>query len=154
VILLICSRKSIRNRLSSGFSLLEIFVVLAMMGGLLTTTLITFEGVMERWHLNIATDQVVQTLKHAQFLALTQQRSHKIVGSGTQLWIKKRGEPLEETSWESLPADFVVTANSWPSFSPYGFASRGTISLKSPHYSTEIIVSTLGSIRHTDIQHK
>ncbi len=154
MILWVCPRKSIPKRFSSGFSLLEIFVVLAMIGVVLSTTFVTFEGVIERWNLNIATDQVVQTLKHAQFLALTQRRSHKIVGIGAQLWIKRQGEPLEETSWASLAANLVVTSNRWPSFSPYGFANAGTIFLESPHYSTQIKVSTIGSIRQTDIQLK
>ena len=143
-----------RPHFVAGFTLVEILIVLGMISLLLTLTLISLEGVIERWNLRIAKDQVVQTLKHAQFLSLTLRTSHQILGSGTRLWIQKQGQPPIEPSWESLSDNLSLTANRWPSFSAFGFATAGTISLQSEHYSLQIKVSSIGSIRHTEIQAK
>ncbi|MBF0280275.1 MAG: prepilin-type N-terminal cleavage/methylation domain-containing protein [SAR324 cluster bacterium] len=137
-----------------GFSLLETLLVLAMIGVILGTSFLSLDGLIERWHLSIAKDRVLQTLKYAQFLSLTQRQTHQISGKGTQLWIHKRGNSQDEFSWETLPDDLLLHVSRWPSFSPYGFAKAGTIYLESSRYSTQIIVSTIGSIRSTEIQAK
>ena len=105
--------------------------------------------------MNRALDEVMQTLKHAQFLSLTQRRSHSILGSGAQIWITRSGgESISATPWVSLPSGFRVSANRWPSFSPYGFANAGTVSLESQKYSVQIKVGFIGSIRSTALQSK
>lgn len=135
-----------------GFTLLEMLVVLTLIGVLFASALFTAEGMLERWTMNRALAQVLQTLKHAQFLALTQQRSHGILGAGAQLWITQK--PLPDMPWHDLPSDLAVSANQWPSFSPYGFAKAGTVSLESRNYFIQIKVGPIGSIRQTALQSK
>lgn len=138
-----------------GFSLLEVLIVVALFGFFVTTALFSFEGILERWSMNRALEQVTQTLKHAQFLSLTQRRSHGITGSGAELWIVRTGgKSVSVPPWVSLPGGFAVSANQWPSFSPHGFANAGTVSLESQNYLVQIKVGPIGSIRSTDLQGK
>lgn len=146
--------KKAKSRLQ-GFSLLEVLIVVGLFGFFATTALFTFEGILERWSMNRALEQVTQTLKHAQFLSLTKRRSHGITGSGAQLWIvRSGGESVSVPPWVSLPGGFAVSANRWPSFSPHGFAQGGTLSLESQNYLVQIKVGPVGSIRSTDLQSK
>ena len=143
------------HQAKQGFSLLELLIGMAILGVVYVSLILSIEGLLERWYLRMAANQVVQTLKHAQFLALTQRNSHGIKGSGTQLWITGSDKlQLTEESWESLPSDLTLTANRWPSFSPYGFAGGGTIVVESEHFFLQVKVGPIGGIRYTEIQSK
>ncbi len=143
------------RRGKQGFSLLELLIGIAILGVVYVAVFVTMEGLLERWYLRMAVDQVVQTLKQAQLLALTQRRAFGIQGTGTQLWITgSDNQPLGEESWESLPADLTLTANRWPSFSPYGFARGGTIKVESERFFLQVKVGPIGGIRYTEIQNK
>ncbi|MBF0289464.1 MAG: type II secretion system protein [SAR324 cluster bacterium] len=137
-----------------GATLFELLVVLGIIGFIISITLFNFEEFVERVSVDLNAKQVVEALKHAQFLSLTRQQSHEVVGAGSQLWIKSKGDHPENIVWNSFPRGFTIDANRWPSFSSFGFARAGTIIMESQHYAVQIKVSTLGSIRLTEIQHK
>ena len=144
-----------RQEAKQGFSLLELLIGIAILGIVYVAVFVSVEGLLERWYLRMGANQVMQTLKHAQFLALTLRHSHGIEGAGSELWIIRPDKlQLSEESWESLPADLTLTANRWPSFSPYGFARGGTIAVESEHYLLQVKVGPIGGIRYTEIQSK
>ncbi len=136
-----------------GASLLELLIVLSIIGCTLTIAFFDFDELVERMYVDLTTNQIMEALKHAQFLSLTKQQSYEVVGVGSQLWIRNK-ENNGQVLWESFPDDFTIEANRWPSFSSFGFAKAGTIFMESPHYAVQIKVSTLGSIRQTEIQQK
>ncbi len=139
----------------TGFSLLELLAIVGIIGTIITLAVVRTDPLLERWNLSLAAGQVEQALRQAQMLALTQHRSYQVVGRHQELWLHGNSqESNDSTLWETLPQGIDITANRWPRFSAYGFASGGTISIESTHYLTQIKVSPLGRIHQTEIQQK
>lgn len=138
----------------SGFSLTEVILVLAILSFLLSIVLLNVGTLKERLSMVLAANRVTQTLKQAQFLALTQHRSHALGGVGSVIWVERSGRPAKTILQESLPDDIRITANRWPRFSPFGFARSGTIALTSKHFQLQIVIGPIGSIRQTEMQIK
>lgn len=142
------------KRQPQGFSLLEILITLGLLSILLALALFSWSGFQERYVLMRAKTQVVQLLKQAQFFSLTLQRSHQMVATGSVLQIDHvpaKGIRLGE---EHMPEGIQISANRWPSFSPFGFARSGTILLESKQFQIKVITGTLGRIRHSPLQKK
>jgi hypothetical protein len=55
---------------------------------------------------------------------------------------------------EKVLEKFSINATSWPSFSAFGFAAGGTITLETEYYITKIVFSPIGRIRQTEILKK
>lgn len=139
-----------------GFSLIELFIVLAIIGGILSMGIVSMEGMLERSHVRLASDRITQALKQAQTTALTQFRSHQVEVKQDQLWIHPKGENIvgESILWDTISEDLNIHATRWPSFTPYGFAVGGTIVIESASYTTQVKVSLIGRIRQTGIESK
>ena len=53
---------------------------------------------------------------------------------------------------EKVPPNIQISATRWPSFSAFGFAAGGTITLQTETYGTKVVVSPIGQIRQSEIE--
>ena len=65
-------------------------------------------------------------------------------GKSIKYWLDK----------EKVPTNILISATRWPSFSAFGFAAGGTITLENEAYSTKVVVGPIGRIRQTEIERK
>lgn len=95
------------------------------------------------------TDRITEALRQAQFLALTQKRSHRlnINSSGVMTLNRTVNNVAESLTWNELPKGFSYTATRWPNFAASGLATSGTVTITSPSYQQKVIVSAMGRIR-------
>ena len=67
---------------------------------------------------------------------------------------KRSAGSYQTVSQEKIPEGISVSANRWPSFSAFGFASEGSIVIENKDYSTKVFVSPIGRIRQTAVERK
>ena len=73
---------------------------------------------------------------------------------GKLLLQRKNNGSYETFLEENLPDKISIGATRWPSFSAFGFAAGGTITLETEYYITKVMVSPIGRIRQTEILKK
>lgn len=147
----------LRKSATSGFTLLETLLSLAVLGILLVLAVPDFYPMLQRQRFENSASEIRALLEETQSLALTNQVSHRVgfdandhsllikrKHSGSYAILQKR--PVEE--------EMTLEATRWPSFGPFGFALSGTILLDSPEFQTSIVVSSVGRIRQTDLLKK
>ena len=147
----------LRKSATSGFTLLETLLSLAVLGILLVLAVPEFYTMLQRQRFENSASEIRALLEETQSLALTSQVSHRVgfdandhsllikrKHSGSYAILQKR--PVEE--------EMTLEATRWPSFGPFGFAQSGTILLDSPEFQTSIVVSSVGRIRQTDLLKK
>ena len=147
----------LRKSATSGFTLLETMLSLAVLGILLVLAVPDFYPMLQRQRFEHSASEIRALLEETQSLALTSQVSHRVgfdandhsllierKQSGAYAILQKR--PVEE--------EMTLEATRWPSFGPFGFAQSGTILLDSPEFQTSIVVSSVGRIRQTDLLKK
>ncbi len=147
----------LRKSATSGFTLLETLLSLAVLGILLVLAVPDFYPMLQRQRFENSASEIRALLEETQSLALTSQVSHRVgfdandhsllikrKHSGSYAILQKR--PVEE--------EMTLEATRWPSFGPFGFALSGTILLDSPEFQTSIVVSSVGRIRQTDLLKK
>jgi len=147
----------LRKSATSGFTLLETLLSLAVLGILLVLAVPDFYPMLQRQRFENSASDIRALLEETQSLALTSQVSHRVgfdandhsllierKQSGSYAILQKR--PVEE--------EMTLEATRWPSFGPFGFALSGTILLDSPEFHTSIVVSSVGRIRQTDLLKK
>ena len=147
----------LRKSATSGFTLLETMLGLAVLGILLVLAIPDFYPMLQRQRFENSASEIRALLEETQSLALTSQVTHRVVfdandhsllikrkHSGSYAILQKR--PVEE--------EMTLEATRWPSFGPFGFAQSGTILLDSPEFQTSIVVSSVGRIRQTDLLKK
>jgi len=147
----------LRKSATSGFTLLETLLSLAVLGILLVLAVPDFYPMLQRQRFQNSASEIRALLEETQSLALTNQVSHRVgfdandhsllikrKHSGSYAILQKR--PVEE--------EMTLEATRWPSFGPFGFAQSGTILLDSPEFQTSIVVSSVGRIRQTDLLKK
>ena len=147
----------LRKVSTSGFTLLESMLNLAVLGILLVIAVPDFFPMLQRQRFENSASEIRALLEETQSLALTSQVSHRVgfdanehsllitrKHSGSYAILQKR--PVEE--------EMTLEATRWPSFGPFGFAQSGTILLDSPEFQTSIVVSSVGRIRQTDLLKK
>ena len=147
----------LRKSATSGFTLLETLLSLAVLGILLVLAVPDFYPMLQRQRFTNSASEIRVLLEETQSLALTSQVSHRVgfdandhsllierKQSGSYAILQKR--PVEE--------EMSLEATRWPSFGPFGFAQSGTILLDSPEFQTSIVVSSVGRIRQTDLLKK
>jgi len=92
--------------------------------------------------------QFKDTLRQAKWLALTKLKSHRINSDSGFLMIQKKSTGSYQTvSQEKVPEEISVSANRWPSFSAFWFASGGSVVIENEDHSTKVVVSQIGRIR-------
>ena len=138
-----------------GFTLYEVMISITAVGiisGLITVSLLPL---LDRSEFVNTADQFKDTLRQAKWLALTKRKSHRINSdSGFLMLQKKSAGSYQTVSQEKIPEEISVSANRWPSFSAFGFASGGSIVLENEDYSTKVVVSPIGRIRQTAVERK
>jgi len=67
---------------------------------------------------------------------------------------KKYPGSCKTVSQRNIPEETSVSANHWPSFSAFGFASGGPIVIENEDYSTKVLVSLIGRTRQTAVERK
>ena len=67
---------------------------------------------------------------------------------------KKSAGSYQTVSQEKIPEEISVSANRWPSFSAFGFASGDSIFIENEDYSIKVVVSPIGRIRQTAVERK
>ena len=133
---------------SGGFTLYEVIISITaveIISGLLSVSLLPL---LDRSEFINTADQFKDTLRQAKWLALTKRKSHRIKSdSGFLMLQKKSAGSYQTVSQEKIPEEISISANRWPSFSAFGFASGGSIVLENEDYSTKVVVSLIGRIR-------
>ena len=76
-------------------------------------------------------------------------------GEFGKLFLQRKNNCSYETVLEEkVPEKISIGAKRWPSFSAFGFAAGGTITLETEYYITKVVVSPIGRIRQTEILKK
>ena len=100
-------------------------------------------------------DQIKDSLRQAQWLALNRRESHRLKGEFGKLLLQRKNNGSYETVLEEkVPEKISISTTRWPSFDAFGFTTRGTITLENETYSTKVVVSPIGRIRQTGIEGK
>jgi len=100
-------------------------------------------------------DQIKDSLRQAQWLALNRRESHRLKGESGKLVQQRKNNGSYETFLEEIvPEKISISATRWPSFSAFGFATGGTITQETEYYITKVVVSPIGRIRQTEILKK
>ena len=68
--------------------------------------------------------------------------------------LKNSSGSYQTVSQVKIPEEISVSANRWPSFSAFGFASGGFVVLENEDYSTKVVVSPIGFIHQTAVERK
>ena len=140
---------------SGGFTLYEILISITIMGILTGLLSVTLFPLLNRSEFVNTVDQFKDTLRQAQWLALTQRRSHRLKSESGNLLLQRNIDgSYESVLQEKVPENISISATRWPSFSAFGFAAGGTITLETEYYSTKVVVSPIGRIRQTKIEKK
>ena len=126
--------------------------IMGILTGLLSVSLFPL---LDRAEFVNTADLFKNTLRQAQWIVLTQHRSHRLKSeSGILLLVRKNNANFDTVYKEKVPANILISATRWPSFSAFGFAAGGTITLETETYSTEVVVSPIRRIRQTEIERK
>ena len=140
---------------SGGFTLYEVMISITAVGiisGLLSVSLLPL---LDRSEFFNTADQFKDTLRQAKWLMLTKRKSHRIKSdSGFLMLQKKSAGSYQTVSQEKIPVEISSSANRWPSFSAFGFASGGSIVIKNEDYSTKVVISPVVRIRKTTVERK
>ena len=110
---------------------------------------------LDRSKFNNTADQLKDNLLEVKLLALTKRKSHRINSDTGFLMLQKKSAGRYQTvSQEKIPVEISISANRWPFFSTFRFASGGSIVLENEDHSTKVVVSPIGLIRQTVVEKK
>ena len=136
---------------TGGFTLYEIMISITKVGiitGLLSVSLFPL---LDRSEFVNTADQIKDSLR----LALNRRESHRLKSEFGKLLLQRKNNGSYETVLEEkVPEKITISATRWPSFSAFGFAAGGTITLETQYYITKVVVSPIGRIRQTEILKK
>ena len=126
--------------------------IMGIITGLLSISLFPM---LDRSEFVNTTDQIKDSLRQAHWLALIRRKSHRLKSEFGKLLLQRKNNSSYETFLEEkVPENISINATRWPSFSAFGFAAGGTITLETEYYITKVVVSPIGLIRQTEILKK
>ncbi|MGA1598637.1 MAG: prepilin-type N-terminal cleavage/methylation domain-containing protein [bacterium] len=133
---------------ASGFTLLELMIGVSLLAILAGSAWFSFEPWWERVRLEQVAADLRMAMEEAQAQALAQRTSHQLELQEREVRILRilRGAQ-DAILWTHVPEDMSLTASRWPSFSPFGFAQAGTLTLRSESHEVRLVVSLIGRIR-------
>ena len=103
---------------TGGFTLYEIMISITIVGiitGLLSVSLFPL---LDRSEFVNTADQIKDSLRQAQWLALNRRESHRLKGEfGKQLLLRKNNGSYETDLEGKVPGKISISATPWPSFS-------------------------------------
>ena len=147
----------LRKSATSGFTMLESMLSLAVLGILLVLAVPDFYPMLQRQRFENSASEIRALLEETQSLALTSQVSHRVgfdANDHSMLIKRKHSGSYAVLQKRPVEEEMTLEATRWPSFGPFGFAQSGTILLDSPEFQTSIVVSSVGRIRQTDLLKK
>jgi len=132
--------------------MISITTAVGVISGLITVSLLPL---LDRSEFVNTADRFRDNLRQAKWLALTKSKSHRINSDSGVLMLKgKSAGSYQTVSQEKIPEEISVSANRWPSFSAFWFASGGSIVVENEDYSSKVVVSQIGRIRQTAVERK
>ena len=135
------------------FTLHEVMIRITVVGvisGLISLSLLPL---LNRSEFVNTADQFKDTLRQTKWLALTKHKSHRINSDSGFLMLQKKSTGSYQTvSQGKITEEISVSANRWPSFSAFGFASGGAIVIENEVYSIKVVVSPIGRISQTAVE--
>ena len=138
-----------------GFTLYEVMISITTVGIIQCLITVSLLPLLDRSKFYNTADQLKDNLLEVKLLALTKRKSHRINSDTGFLMLQKKSAGRYQTvSQEKIPEEISVSANRWPSFSAFGFASGGSIVIKNEGYSTKVFISPVGRIRQTAVERK
>ena len=114
--------------------------IMGIITGLLSVSLFPM---LDRAEFVNTADLFKNTLRKAHWLAMTENISHRLKNANFDMVFK-----------EKVPPNIQISSTRCHSFSAFGFAAGGTITLETETYSTKVMVSPVGLIRQTEIEIK
>ena len=140
---------------SGGFTLYEVMISITAVGIISCLLSVSLLPLLDRSEFINTADQFKDTFHQAKWLALTKSKSHRIKSdSGFLMLQKKSAGSYQTVSQGKITEEISVSANHWPSFSAFGFASGGSIVIENEDYSIKVVVSPIGRIRQTAVERK
>ena len=138
-----------------GFTLYEVMISTNALGIISGLIIVSLLPLLDRSEFINTADQFKNSLRQAKWLAQTKRKSHQIKSDSGFLMLQKKSAGNHQTvSQEKIPVEISISANRWPSFSTFGFASGGSIVLENEDYSTKVVVSPIGRISQTAVERK
>ena len=133
-----------------GYTLLEVVIALGIISVLIGLAWPAFQPWNDRVQFEAQLAAVRGLAEEAQWLALSTRHRHRLSGNTESVELQ-RFESAGYTTLDSqpLPSGLQATATRWPSFSAFGFAQGGTITLRSSTHEGKVVVSLVGRIRTT-----
>ena len=131
-----------------GFTLYEVMISITAVGIISCLITVSPFPLLDRSKFINTAHQYKDTLRQVKWLALTKRKSHRINSdSGFLMLQKKSAGSYQTVSQEKIPEEISVSANRWPSFSAFWFASGGSVVIENEDHSTKVVVSQIGRIR-------
>ena len=138
-----------------AFTLYEVMISITTVGIIQCLITVSLLPLLDRSKFNNTADQLKDNLLEVKLLALTKRKSHRINSDTGFLMLQKKSAGRYQTvSQGKKPEEISVSANRWPSFSAFGFASGGSIVIKNEGYSTKVFISPVGRIRQNAVERK
>jgi prepilin-type N-terminal cleavage/methylation domain-containing protein len=135
---------------ASGFSLLELLIVLSLISILAGIGVLEHQALRSRLNLGLAARQVLMDLKMARMQAVTDHVNHRIVFSSDSRTYQAQRKAGHGYSDEGVPValpDGIVIADCTAKDHSISFVPRGTAG----SFGTVTIRNTQGEVRHLSV---
>lgn len=155
-----------KNFFQSGFTLIELMIVIAIMGIMMALAVPSYQTYMAQRRLNGAARQVMSDLMAARMKAITQNNEFKVFFPGSHSGALSgnhqyqilddddndstpdEGEAIEIKDIQTNYSDVTMTANNNPVFSPKGTATNlATVTLSNSRGSKEVSIAITGRVK-------
>ena len=155
-----------KNFFQSGFTLLELMIVIAIMGIMAAMAVPSYQTYMAQRRLNGAARQVMSDLMAARMKAIAQNNEFKVFFPGSHLGaltgnhqyqilddddndgISDTGEALQIKDIQTDYSDVTMTSNNNPAFSPKGTATNlATVTLSNSRGSKNVSIAITGRVK-------
>lgn len=154
-------KRAMRIRKGKGFTLVEMLIVIAVMGIMMTIAIPNYQTFMTQRRLNGAAREVMSDLMAARMQAITKNnRFRVIVVDAAQYQILDdannnnavdAGEAIQTKNIQTNYHDVTLSKTANPIFNPRGTATLGgTITVTNPRGSKYVIVALNGRVRISD----
>lgn len=132
----------------SGFTLLELVLVIALAMTLMAIAVPNFFSWLPTLRLSAATRQIFMDLRAARMKAIAQNANFQVSFSGSSYVIQKCvGLCTNDSGNILLPEGIIASVSATPQFLPRGTANSATITLSNGVQSQQVEVSLVGRVR-------
>ena len=115
---------------TGGFTLYKIMISITIVGIITVLLSVSLFPLLDRSEFVNTADQIKDSLQQEQLLALNRRESNRLKGEFGKLLLQRKNNGSYETVLEEkVPEKISISATRWPSFSAFGRAAGGTITL-------------------------